>query len=237
MPDGLGRVTLVGGPRTELDVTVDPDGVLDGEHERTIPTADDFNIDFGLAGGASVGDFVWLDVNGDDVQDPGEPGIPGVDVTVVWAGFDDTLGTADDVDYGTVTTDASGLYLVENLPPGPVRVTIDPATVPDGVVASFDLDGGDDETADRVVDRDEDARDVDFGYVGTGSAGDFVWWDLNGDGVQDPGEPGFPGVTVTLEWPGFDGAAAGFTSTTTTGPMAATCSSCCHRATSSSRST
>jgi hypothetical protein len=28
--------------------------------------------------------------------------------------------------------------------------------------------------------------------------GDFVWYDNNADGVQDPGEPGFPGITVYL---------------------------------------
>ncbi|MBK9462533.1 MAG: carboxypeptidase regulatory-like domain-containing protein [Sphingobacteriales bacterium] len=32
----------------------------------------------------------------------------------------------------------------------------------------------------------------------TGSIGDFVWNDTNGDGVQDPGETGIPGITVTL---------------------------------------
>ncbi len=31
-----------------------------------------------------------------------------------------------------------------------------------------------------------------------GSVGDFVWNDLNKDGVQDAGEPGIAGVTVRL---------------------------------------
>jgi uncharacterized repeat protein (TIGR01451 family)/fimbrial isopeptide formation D2 family protein len=42
---------------------------------------------------------------------------------------------------------------------------------------------------------DNTARDVDEVY---GSLGDYVWTDLDGDGIQDPGEPGHSGVTVTL---------------------------------------
>lgn len=43
------------------------------------------------------------------------------------------------------------------------------------------------------------------------SIGDFVWHDLNGNGIQDAGEPGIDGVTVNL----YDGA-GGFVATTTT---------------------
>ena len=41
---------------------------------------------------------------------------------------------------------------------------------------------------------------ADFGYWETGkfSIGDRVWYDLNGDGAQDDGEPGINGMTVNL---------------------------------------
>ncbi len=45
--------------------------------------------------------------------------------------------------------------------------------------------------------------------------GDFVWRDLNGNGVQDAGEPGVNGVTVTLT--GTDALGNPVTRTTTTG--------------------
>ena len=35
--------------------------------------------------------------------------------------------------------------------------------------------------------------------------GNFVWSDADGDGLQDPGEPGIGGVTVDLMGPGPDG--------------------------------
>ena len=37
-----------------------------------------------------------------------------------------------------------------------------------------------------------------FRLANDGVIGDFVWWDVNGNGRQDPGEPGIPGVGVAL---------------------------------------
>src|SRR6185503_15023510 len=41
---------------------------------------------------------------------------------------------------------------------------------------------------------------IDFGFETpcTGTIGDFVWQDLNQNGIQDAGEPGIDGVTVRL---------------------------------------
>jgi hypothetical protein len=39
----------------------------------------------------------------------------------------------------------------------------------------------------------------DFGFVPVFEIGDFVWRDADGDGVQDAGETGIVGVTVTLQ--------------------------------------
>ncbi|MCB9296618.1 MAG: hypothetical protein H6559_26415 [Lewinellaceae bacterium] len=38
----------------------------------------------------------------------------------------------------------------------------------------------------------------DAGYYESAFIGDFVWQDTDGDGIQDAGEPGIPGVTVNL---------------------------------------
>ena len=43
-----------------------------------------------------------------------------------------------------------------------------------------------------------------FEPVPTGSIGDTVWYDANGNGLQDGGEAGIAGVTVTLTGPGPD---------------------------------
>jgi hypothetical protein len=57
-----------------------------------------------------------------------------------------------------------------------------------------------------------EAKDADFGYyVEAAALGDFVWWDVDGDGEQDgdplnDGEPGIPGavVTLTITYPNGD---------------------------------
>src|SRR4030095_7938846 len=38
----------------------------------------------------------------------------------------------------------------------------------------------------------------DAGLYQSASIGDFVWEDIDGDGLQETGEPGLPGITVTL---------------------------------------
>jgi hypothetical protein len=54
----------------------------------------------------------------------------------------------------------------------------------------------------------------DAGFYQTSSLGNFVWNDLDGDGIQDAGEPGIPGITVTLT--GTDGNGNPVNLTTTT---------------------
>ena len=64
-----------------------------------------------------------------------------------------------------------------------------------------DVSPGDDQ--DDVIDEnaneggDEDDNDV-ADVIVTGEIGDTVWKDLDGDGVQDPNEPGVEGVVVNL---------------------------------------
>ncbi|MBH0116752.1 isopeptide-forming domain-containing fimbrial protein [Salinibacterium sp. NG253] len=156
---------------------------------------------------ASIGDYIWFDVNNDGVQDATEPVLEGVGVTVVYLGADGVFGTADDETFMT-TTDENGLYLVNQLPGGLYRVTVDASTLPAGMTPSFDLDGT---TAtpngvwQGTLAENAKKRDVDFGYTGTGSIGDYVWFDQDKDGVQDANEPGLPGATVTVVFGGLDG--------------------------------
>ncbi|MET0735457.1 MAG: SdrD B-like domain-containing protein [Microbacterium sp.] len=69
------------------------------------------------AGSVSVGDYVWEDLDHDGEQDAGEPGIPGVVVTLwhVDAGGTATAFTAGGVQ-STATTDGTGLYRFLELP-------------------------------------------------------------------------------------------------------------------------
>jgi hypothetical protein len=139
-----------------------------------------------------IGDYVWKDLNQNGIQDPGEPGIPGVTVTLT-----ESFGIPV-----TTTTDANGLYHFRDLGPGNYTVTV---ATPSGLIASPTL-----VAADRAVDSNESGTivtlqrgayvntTIDFGFYPTGSIGNFVWQDLDQNGIQDPGEPGIGGVTVEL---------------------------------------
>lgn len=158
------------------------------------------NADFGYAGSASFGDRVWYDADEDGNQDPNETGIPDVTVRLTEAGRDGIHGTADDVDFGTRTTDASGNYLFDNLPAGSFRADVDEATLP----VFYKLTTNNEPLTDLLT-ANEDFRDADFGYIEKASIGDRLFLDLDGNGVQDPGEPPLSGVRVNLVEAGPDG--------------------------------
>jgi uncharacterized repeat protein (TIGR01451 family)/fimbrial isopeptide formation D2 family protein len=209
LPAGPYRVSIDG---TDLPAgttsTYDLDGTATPLATVTSLTAGQArgNVDFSVAGTASIGDRVWFDRDGDGVQGTGEGGFAGIDLTVSWSGPDGLVGGGDDV-VTSVTTDASGSYLVDHLPSGEYLVGLDSGDLPAGVEPTHDLDGIATPYATGLVLADgQDRTDVDFGARGTASIGDRVWFDLDGDGAAAPGpdDPGLAGVPVTATWAGPD---------------------------------
>ena len=73
----------------------------------------------------NLGNYVWYDTNNNGAVDLGENGIPGVTVDLFYdADGNGTIDPSEQTPYATVMTDASGLYLFENLPPGDYFVGI-----------------------------------------------------------------------------------------------------------------
>lgn len=220
IPDGNFLVEVTGGVPAGFAPTYDYDSGIVAPDEQSLVAVvgSDLNQDFGYSGSSSIGDTVWLDLDADGVQDALEPGLAGVDVELVWFGPDGVLGGGDDVTF-IETTDASGTYLFDGLPAGEYSVTVDTATIPVGLEATYDLDGGLDSTTAVTLPANTALDTVDFGYIGTGEIGDTVWLDQNGDGIVDASESGIAGVLVTLTWAGLDGTlgtADDVVSTTTT---------------------
>lgn len=154
-------------------------------------------VDFGLTAAASLGDRVWLDGNTNGIQDEGEPGVPGVTVNL-------RSGAGDLLD--TTTTGPDGRYNFTNLAPGDYQVEFG---LPSGYARSPQNQGADDSvdsdadpntgrTAVITLRSGEDNQTSDAGISFLASLGDRGWLDRNANGVQDSGEPGAPGVTVTL---------------------------------------
>ena len=163
----------------------------------------------------SLGDRVWFDANGNGVQDAGETGVAGINVVLTGAGADGTFGTADDISR-TTTTNSTGNYLFSNLASGQYRVSFNAGTT----YAFTAADRGSNDAADSDANASgatgvvqlgigENDLTVDAGLVlrdtNTAKLGDRLWYDTDRDGVQDTGETGVAGVTVTLAGAGADG--------------------------------
>ncbi|MCB1209949.1 MAG: choice-of-anchor D domain-containing protein, partial [Verrucomicrobiales bacterium] len=136
-----------------------------------------------------IGNFVWNDLDGDGIQDGGEPGLSGVTVFV-------DLNTNGQFDGGEPndTSDGSGFYLIDHLPSGSYSVSVDDSSIPSGFVATTS------DPLSATLTPGSANPNVDFGFQQQdASIGDFVWNDTNGDGIQDVGELGLSGITVFID--------------------------------------
>src|SRR5262249_45658708 len=116
------------------------------------------------------------------------------------------------------TTDASGHYSFTE-PPGTYTVAVTtpagytPTATGKGTPATDSNPSPSGTTPGTLPSGGSDLT-VDFGYYKMVTIGDFVWNDTNGNGIQDSGEPGINGVTLTLT--GTTGAGVPVTQSTTT---------------------
>jgi protocatechuate 3,4-dioxygenase beta subunit len=189
-----------------------------GQTSSTLLTSgeNDLTWDAGLYRPASIGNRVWEDTNANGIQDAGEPGIDSVGVTLT--GSD---GAGNPVN-ATTTTDSTGIYTFTNLAPGDYSLTF---STPSGYVATgqdasgstdandSDADVGTGQTSSTTLVAAENDDSWDAGFYRLANLGDFVWDDLDFDGIQEAGEPGVSGITVTL----YDDGDNLINSTTTAG--------------------
>ncbi|MDJ0583334.1 SdrD B-like domain-containing protein, partial [Crocosphaera sp.] len=190
-PDGFTESSPV---NVGEDDTIDSDGTSVTTNLASIENDD--TIDAGFYNLASLGDQVFIDADADGIQDAGEVGLDGVTVNLIQNGQV----------VGTQVTSNGGQYLFTDLVPGDYQVEF---VAPDGFIFSPADQGGDD-TADSDADpitgltqsvtliSGENNLTLDAGLVELASLGDFVFEDLNADGIQDAGESGILGVTVNL---------------------------------------
>ncbi|HYU35252.1 MAG TPA: SdrD B-like domain-containing protein [Thermoanaerobaculia bacterium] len=138
----------------------DPGGPLDGaiattpvQRTETVVDGNVLTFDFGYRGTASVGDRVWNDQDGDQVQDADEHGINGATVQL----YDATNNLL-----ATATTNSRGNYSFSNLWVGTYTVMIVTSTLPSGMSQTYGLDGLAASHASLIVRASR--SDVDFGY-------------------------------------------------------------------------
>ncbi|MFT6407532.1 MAG: hypothetical protein ACJAQ6_000944, partial [Arenicella sp.] len=151
---------------------------------------------------AFLGDTVFEDINNNGLRDPGEPGIQNVTVTLT---PQPSVNLGNGPGQAIITaTDFNGSYLFTGLVNGDYNLEV---IAPSGFVQTFDPDAsnGDPVVLDNqsapTIENASGRLDQDFGYqnnVPQARVGDFIYLDANGNGVQEPGEVGIPGIDVQL---------------------------------------
>lgn len=146
----------------------------------------------------SVGGLIWLDPDGDGIQNDATPA----------AGVPVRLVSQSDTVIATVISDADGNYSFTNVTPGTYWVTV--PTSYNGYLLTTQNQGGDDtldsdpnpngRTTPFKLSASQRLTSIDAGYADpeTASIGDLTWYDANENLVQDPGEIGVDGITVSL---------------------------------------
>ena len=148
---------------------------------------------------ARIGDFVWVDLNGDGIQDAGEQGLAGVEIDLIPVGNFTVTQHA--------ITDNNGNYSFENVKSGEYYLKF---YLPDGFEFTLDNVLGDD------VDSDVDGSNGfgttakfnteinifqnkwDAGVYECVQIGDLAWLDYNMNDVYDSTETGVNGLLVNL---------------------------------------
>jgi hypothetical protein len=204
LPSGYVFTTKDANPDNALDSDVEPSTGITSPFTYVAGTIDlsfDAGIYIPTPLTSEVGDKVWNDINNNGIQDPNETGVAGVTVT---------LYDVNNLPVAYTITDADGLYNFANVNPGTYSVGF---SLPIGYVFSTPTQGADTEkdsdpnttsgiTATFTVVAGQSRTDIDAGIHTqqntSASIGNFVWNDVNNNGIQEPNEAGVAGVTVTL---------------------------------------
>ena len=143
----------------------------------------------------SISGYAYADNDNDGVKDPGEPGIGGVQITLL-----DSAGIPTST---TATTDAQGYYHVDGLWPGVYGVgEAQPAGYLDGLDAAGTAGGTAHNPGDSITGANltagTNAQNYNFGELLPASISGYVYADDNNNGVKDPAETAIGGVQITL---------------------------------------
>ena len=139
---------------------------------------------------------IWHDVNGDGIQDAGEPPVPNVALKLTLDAFRNTV-------LDSTQSDANGNYMFTNVAPWQAHhLTF---TLPLGFGATH-VGVGTNEVVDSDVPKeglvfamqpDTALSHTDIGLSSAPVSG-RVWHDVNANGIWDTGEPALANIPVTL---------------------------------------
>lgn len=154
------------------------------------------DIDVGIYFTASLGNQVWIDENINGLYENEENGYGNLKIY---------LHSCDGTLLDSTYSNDDGSYLFDELTPGEYFLSI---VQPDDVEVTINNNTDDTINSDIMPNTlmsqcinlisEQNYRDLDIGIYQVSKIGDFVWFDDNGNGIQDVNETGVPNITVTL---------------------------------------
>lgn len=170
-----------------------------------LPTNGYKRVDFSYyqRGAYIIGDTLFYDWNGDGTQQANEEGVIGVPVSLYFdVNSNRTYDAATDRLVATNTTGAGGYYTFTNLLPSNYLVIVDTTStnMPTLYQITADPYGANDARSALTISTASNLlQDFGFQPYGTGTIGDVVWRDMNGDGAKSGyTETGITNVLVML---------------------------------------
>ena len=180
--------------------------ILENDKIGTIvPKFDQHGVEynFGEYKLGSIGGTVYEDDDNDGQKDPGEKGIPGVEI---WLCVINENGEKENI--AITYTDEDGNYFFDGLEPGKTYCVTEmqPDDYCDGITTPGNLGGeinvevpaGYDQIHNIFLGSDQDGINYNFGEGRRGSLSGYVYEDADKNGVKNAGEKGIEGVLLTL---------------------------------------
>ncbi|MFT4537100.1 MAG: 5-hydroxyisourate hydrolase-like protein (transthyretin family), partial [Saprospiraceae bacterium] len=198
------RVTLVGNetatiPNLGMDDEIDSDFFiteLDLEtNQFFLENLEDKDfVDLGIVDKITIGNFIWEDENNNGTQEGTESGLANISVTIT----DISTSLSD-----TIVTDENGAYQFIDFPAGNYQIC---AEIPDGFfigkkdtgIEQLDSDANPDGCTDFMVYDSGINNNIDIAFTKSASINGIVFTDVNGNGINNTGEPGIGNVPVFL---------------------------------------
>lgn len=181
-----------------LNTQIDSDFTLLESDEFTLEvgeTQDD--IDLGLvAKYSSIGDKVWIDANRNGIQDPDEKAMANVKLSL----YDE-----NNMLISTTISDPNGFYLFDQLEAGIYHIEYE--SLQDYQTTLYqsgndplkdnDFDGNNSSIITLAI--NQNIENIDLGLIPLySSIGNYVWYDVNRNGIQDANETGMANIKLSL---------------------------------------
>ncbi len=183
-----------GGPVTDVDST--PDSMPDND----LPNEDDIDevAIIVIIPNGNIGDYIWIDADGDGYQDSNEQGIVGATIRL----YNTTWNLI-----ATTTSGPNGFYEFTNIPAGDYYVKFSPGTDYTPTLAN---DTSDDKDSDITgangpnttdvfsLAGGQDLKTIDGGFYQCAKICGTVWYDINKNDINDVIENGINNIKVRI---------------------------------------